>query len=461
MLIVSAHIVFIMCELINANPIFGMHFHISSIIATTVSSLFLGNYARHSLSPRSDEYLNKSVEHLAFIANSLVFLLAGILFGSTKIDFNVLMLPIIITIFVVAIARILSVYSVTKPINYFKLGSNIPDSWQMLLAWGSLRGALAIIVVLLIPDDLRIDGWSYAFSAKELLLAMTIGCILATLFIKAITIGPLIEKLNVNRPTPFREAYRNDMGIYYLLTEYDRVSKQHERGFIQTDHYNKLIKMVDKKIADASLQKRVSLQVYGQRLSEQTLRYAAINIEEHYLKELYSNDEINEAIYRKINGKLSLQREKIEKGKFDEINPSEHTDRKDIFDKMIQFFQNKVVKKSLKKMPHQNYQYYRAQSIMSRKVLKVLTHMQTQYKKEVFDKKSYKAVVDVYKEYHRANEEKMNNVYEKNKEDLGQDIYDMSVKALRSSGQKSFNFLEAKGLANETLIHDLENLYSI
>ncbi|MFZ2991332.1 MAG: cation:proton antiporter, partial [Candidatus Saccharimonadales bacterium] len=131
MLIVSAHIVFILCELINANPIFGVHFHISSIIATTVSSLFLGNYARHSLSPRSDEYLNKSVEHLAFIANSLVFLLAGILFGSTKIDFNVLMLPIIITIFVVAIARILSVYAVTKPINYFKLGSNIPDSWQM------------------------------------------------------------------------------------------------------------------------------------------------------------------------------------------------------------------------------------------------------------------------------------------------------------------------------------------
>jgi CPA1 family monovalent cation:H+ antiporter len=192
LLIVSAHIVFILCELINEHPIFGIQLHISSIIATTVSSLFLGNYTRHSLSPKSDEYLNKSIEHLAFVANSLVFLLAGLLFASTEIDLAELSVPIIITILIVALSRMASVYLITKPLNMSKK-ELIPESWQMLLAWGSLRGALAIIVVLLVPDDLDISGWSYAYSVKELLIALTIGCILATLFIKALTIGPLIK----------------------------------------------------------------------------------------------------------------------------------------------------------------------------------------------------------------------------------------------------------------------------
>lgn len=461
LLIVSAHLVFILCELINANPIFGIHLHISSIIATTVSSLFLGNYARHSLPPRIDDYMNKSVEHLAFVANSLVFLLAGILFASTKIDFGTLFWPIIVTILVVATSRIISVYSVTKPLNKLKLEAEIPKTWQMLLAWGSLRGALAIIVVLLVPDDLHIAGWDYAFSVKELLLAMTIGCILATLFVKALTIGPLIKKLGISNPTPFRQAYRNDLGLYHLLTESDRLSEQQKRGYIQKENYKKISSLVNEKI-DTAMELRQSMtKKYGRKLSEQTLRYAAINIEYHYLKELYNNDEIEEAVYRKINGKLSLQIEKIQHGKFEEIDPSLYVDRKDIFEKLIMFIQSTVSRKPFNDTPTQKYQYYRAQSIISRKVLKVFSQMQTQYKKPVFDQESYDSVMGLYQEYHRANEAKKDLVYSKNQQELEAFIYELSLKALKSSGNKSFNFLTAKGMADETVIHDLERNYSI
>ncbi|OYW83750.1 sodium:proton exchanger, partial [Candidatus Saccharibacteria bacterium 32-49-10] len=68
LLIISAHLVFVVSEAINEFGLFGLDIHVSSIIATTVAALFLGNYARHTLSPRTDEYLEKSVEHLAFIA---------------------------------------------------------------------------------------------------------------------------------------------------------------------------------------------------------------------------------------------------------------------------------------------------------------------------------------------------------------------------------------------------------
>lgn len=54
LLIISAHLVFITTEAINQNGIFGLHIHVSSIIATTVAALFLGNYTRHTLLPRTD-----------------------------------------------------------------------------------------------------------------------------------------------------------------------------------------------------------------------------------------------------------------------------------------------------------------------------------------------------------------------------------------------------------------------
>ena len=95
LLLVSAHLVFILTELINESHII----HVSSIIAATVSSLFLGNYSRNTLSPKVDHYLDKVIEHIAFVANSLVFLMAGLLFASSGVDFMELWLPILATVF--------------------------------------------------------------------------------------------------------------------------------------------------------------------------------------------------------------------------------------------------------------------------------------------------------------------------------------------------------------------------
>lgn len=460
LLIVSAHLTFILGELINEHQIFGMQLHVSSIIATTVSSLFLGNYARFILSPRSDEYLNKSIEHLAFIANSLVFVLAGILFASAKSYVTTLLWPVVITVLVVASARILSIYAVVKPLNALNIEAKIPASWQKLMAWGSLRGALAIIVVLLLPDDFTVGDWAYAFSIKELLLALTIGCILATLFIKAITIGPLIKKLQINKPTPFRQAYKLETGMYYLLTEEFRFREQKDRSFVKDKYYEKISKELSAKIKSARQEQKELSKKHGKRLFEQTLRYAAVNIENHYLKELYSNSEINETVYRRIIGKLRLQLEKIEHGKYEEIDPTIHLDRKDIFDNIVNLAGG-LYTKNKDFSPFDKYQFYRAQSIISRKVIKTFSKIQEQYGKPVFDKDAYKKVVKLYESYRETNEQKMQKLFESNSELLEDYVSEMSKKALHSSGKKAFTFMSSKDIISEPIIAEIEHDYSI
>jgi CPA1 family monovalent cation:H+ antiporter len=390
-----------------------------------------------------------------------VFLLAGILFASTKINLEELWLPIAVTIVVVMIARALSVYVVILPLNVFRPVSRIPASWQILLAWGSLRGALAIIIVLLIPDNLTFDGWEYSFTPKELLLSLTIGCILTTLFFKAPTIGALITRMGVNKPSPLQEARMNDLGLYYLLTESDRISGLKNRGYIDQDHYKQLYDSLTAKISDIKSSRDDLRTTHGDTLFIQSLHYLAISIEEKYLKELYVNAEVNESVYRKIKGKLNLQQEKIEYAQHESINPSSYTDRKDVFDRLVAFTQNAFSRNDTGTSLENNFQYYRAQSIIARKVLKVLKHMQTQYKEPVFFDEIFDKVVSTYDGHRAQAVDKADGLIEKYPNALEAEITELSAKALHATGDKAIRFLEAKGMIDETISELLEHHYAI
>lgn len=461
LLIISAHLVFISSEALNEFGLFGIKLYISPIIATTVAALFLGNYARHILSPRTDEYLEKAVEHLAFIANSLVFILAGILFASTHIDIADLWLPILVTIIVVATARVIAVYAVTTPLNALKLEAPIPGTWQKLLAWGSLRGALAIIIVMLIPENLTIPGWEHAYSLRDFILALTIGCILATLFIKAPTIGPLIRRFKLSDPPIIDQAHEADLGVYYLLTEQSRFETQKTRGFVREAEYTLLQnKLIDKELVAYTIRDRL-LDEHGIKVFEQSLHLTAIDIEEHYLKDLYVNEEVSERVYRAIKGKLTLQREKIEHAQHDDINPSLYTDRKDIFDRMVAFIHSPLEKVHMGRTPVERMQYYRAQMIIARKALKTLDEMQTTYKQTVFMPQAYSKVVDLYSKYKEQSAIKLDAVLEKHGEELAMYLRLLAEQSLRSSGHRAISYLQTRGIANKSSSHDIEETYSV
>lgn len=461
LLIISAHLVFIISEAINQQGLLGLHFHVSPIIATTVAALFLGNYARLILLPRTDRYLTQTIELIAFIANSLVFILAGMLFASTNVNIEQLWLPILITVIVVALARAMSVYAVIAPLNALGLEAKIPLTWQKLLSWGSLRGALAIIIVLLIPEDLTVPGWTLEYSVRDFVLALTIGCILATLFIKAPTIGPLIRRYKLSEPRAIDQAHEVDMGIYYLLTEQSRFASQKTRGFVRDSEYQLLKDQLADREKEAYIRRDNLLDTHGIKLFEQSLHLSAIDIEEHYLQDLYVNEEVSERVYREVRGKLALQREKIEHAQHEDINPSLHTDRKDIFDRLVAFVQSPFGQKRLGHMPAERLEYYRAQMIIARKALKTLDEMQTVYEKPVFMPEAYDKVVERYKKYKNQSAAKLDKVLESHSAELSTYMRTLAARSLRSSGHRALSYLRTRGIASEANSHDIESRYSV
>lgn len=462
LLLISAHIVFIVSEVINEKGLFGLDIHISSIIATTIAALFLGNYSRHTLSPKTDEYLGKVTEHIAFMANSLVFLLAGLLFASSKIDVRSLILPILLTIIVVAFVRAVAVFAVIIPLNALKIEEKIPRSWQFLLAWGSLRGALAIIIVLLIPETTTVPGWTLEYSVRDFLLALTVGCILATLFVKAPLIGTIVRKLKINQPEPIVEAYEADLGVYYLLTAESRFDMHKTRGFVRETEYAELKKDMKAKLDRAYLQRDDLIKDHGRKVFEQSLHLTAIRVEEFTLKQLYANEEVSERIFRKVKGKLNLQKEKIEYAQEDTIDPSKYIDRKDIFDRLVNALQTVYDRKrSSRLQPEEQLQYYRAQMIISRKVTKVLNDMQHEHSHPVFIPDVFNKVVQRYEAYRVQCSARVDSLLAAHNDELSPYLASLATRSLNASGVRALGYLNSRGIISEDIEHDIEQKFGI
>jgi len=457
LLIISAHLVFITAELINHSGIV----HVSSIIATTVAALFLGNYSRHVLDPQVDKYLGKLIEHMAFVINSLVFLMAGLLFAGSGVDFVDLWLPIAVTVLIVASARAISVLSVTRPLNWLKLENRTPPSWEKLLAWASLRGALSIIIVLMIPADFMVEGWTYGHTPRDFLLALTIGCILATLFIKAPLIGPIMRKLRINEPDPLKEAHEADLAVYFLLSERAHLYAFGEKRFITDEHRAALTRQVEQKLQHAQAYRRELLQKHGKTVFEQSLHLSMVHIEKRVIRRLYNNSEVTERTYRKISSKLALQQEKIECAQHHEIDPSVYTDRKDIFDRLVGIVLSPFGQKGKVETLHERMEYYRAQMIMARKAVMACERMQKNFEEPVFLPEYYAAVIGLYKRYQERSGFKMNALVDAQPETLAPHLRRLAERALAASGNKALTYLDFAGLLDEATQHSIEAQYAL
>ncbi|MFA5922627.1 MAG: cation:proton antiporter [Methylococcaceae bacterium] len=390
-----AHFTFILTELISEHLIIlGHEIHLSSIISTLISSMVMGNYGRFKMSHGVEEYMEKFWSYFAFVANSLVFILMGLMFAHLSIELKIAILPILAIILVVAVARIVSVYVSVSIINTFKLEDNIPRSWQQLLSWGSLRGALAIVMVLLIPDDLTLPGWTFAYSIKDFITALTIGSIYFTLLVKATTIGIIIRKLKIDALSDQEELsyFKSKALIYHdMLTKLDELLEQKQIS----DNQHRDLSNYYRSLHGQQHVEELKL-ASSERVNEDMLSLFALNLEKTELKEIFRRDEINETGYKKILNTLETQIARVKQEKEQKFAPKEY------FIEPLHIRLINIVLKlfSLPPKPadlEEVYLYYRAQYKLISKVIHELSTLENSHLIEVFnDKHAIKHIYSVY-----------------------------------------------------------------
>lgn len=412
LMIVSAHLTFIFTDLMSEHlgQLTDGLIKLSPIISTTLAAMVIGNYGRFKVSPKADEFIEKFWGQFAFLANSLIFILIGLIFASIDIPFGLMLVPILITVLVVAIGRALSIYPVVSLLNAVGTEERIPMSWQHLLAWGSLRGALAVTMVLLIPDALTFPGWEYSFTPKEFILGLTIGCIYATLFIKATTIGGLMHRLKLDALTLLETVEEQLSKALVHSSVLLRLQAFKDKNYVDDAIFEKLTNRHQSALLSAQEQCReLLMESQDKLLSDKLLRIYAIGVEKYFLKNLYTYGEVSEKIFKKILSKLTLQLEQTEQGNFDLVR-IHRVDQKDVFERLATIGRALFFPKQNQFTDIDRYIYYRAHSIIARKVLKELRHLQIALPADTIGKEVMERVTDLYKDFRAGSEAKMNEV---------------------------------------------------
>jgi monovalent cation:H+ antiporter, CPA1 family len=404
-----AHITFILAEIISYY--FGF-LHISWVIATVVASIIIWNYGRYKITPRVEAHMQKFWEFFAFVSNSIIFILMWLILSTIDMNLSNFILPIIVVILTVMVIRVISVYIPISLINLFKIEKHIPSSWILLLSWGSLRWALALMMVLMIPWvwDHWYEAliafqesvwWSYGFSIKDFLLVLTIWVIMFTLFIKAPIIPFIMKQLKIDRLYRLEEFKFEEWNILANLKIIDKLDSSYKKAYITQIEYDDLKKKYTEKlnIAVESMKNVLWNKVWESKvLIKKAISLHALWIEKEYLKSLFFYNEIWEDNFKFILRKIEKQIERLE---WNGSQLKKKWSIKSDYDIFSRFFQRQYEKNST---DLDAYIRNRTRLIITRKVIKelrILSEIDFGFDNEIFEE-----VIELYAGFSKSADEK-------------------------------------------------------
>jgi CPA1 family monovalent cation:H+ antiporter len=163
------------------------YFHMSGVLATVTAGLVMGNLAvlpeggPSNVALEGRAFVLDLWEFIAFIANSLVFLLIGLTVGRVSVPvFGLLNMALIIGF--VLLGRALTVYPIC--LVFFSSKWRIPLHYQHVLWWGGLRGALGLALALSLPETLEMH---------DQILIATFGVVAFSVVVQGLTMPWLLK----------------------------------------------------------------------------------------------------------------------------------------------------------------------------------------------------------------------------------------------------------------------------
>jgi len=194
-------------------------FHLSGVLAVVFAGMLIGNRSDMSMSPTTRMVLMNFWEYIAFLANSLIFILIGMEVVFPRLDRDGLLL-IIAAVAAVLVSRAVSVYGLSFVSR--ALRNRVPASYQHVLFWGGLRGAVSLALALSI---------SRTFPGRDTILTLTFAAVLFTLLVQATTISPLLRRLGLTgQSEEEREYERLHARLLAARAAYQRLKQEFRQG---------------------------------------------------------------------------------------------------------------------------------------------------------------------------------------------------------------------------------------
>ena len=167
-------------------------FHLSGVIGLVTLGLIMAGRGKTRISPEVGHFLHEFWVLAAFIANTLIFIIVGVIIAHrTRFEFeDFIDLGIIyVGIHLIRGLIIFILFPAMKKIGY---GVTVKDS--IVLWWGGLRGVIGLAMALIVAGEASIDH-----EVRDQFLFITAGIVLLTSLINATTIKSLVRGLGLTR----------------------------------------------------------------------------------------------------------------------------------------------------------------------------------------------------------------------------------------------------------------------
>jgi CPA1 family monovalent cation:H+ antiporter len=219
--------------------------HFSGVLAVVAAGLVNGNIGPQGMSPTTRIVLFNFWENMAFLANSLIFLLIGL-----QVSIPALLAawqPVLWAILAVLVARLVVVYGLSWVVK--RVAEPIPFKWQHVLNWGGLRGAICLALALSLPATLG--------SERDLLRVMAFGVVLFTLLVQSTTMRTLTRWLHIITRSEAQVEYEMRHARLASLRSADaRLDRLHTEGLLSTHTWDRLKQFITQNAASLAVAMR-------------------------------------------------------------------------------------------------------------------------------------------------------------------------------------------------------------
>ncbi len=195
------------------------HFlHVSGVLGLVSLGLMMAGVGRTRISPEVEHFLHEFWELAAFIANTLIFIIVGVVIAhdSQFTGHDVLNLFIIyIGVHIVRAIVILVLYPLMKRIGY-----GLPKKDAIVVWYGALRGAIGLALALMVAGESSIDQ-----EIRDNFLFLTAGLVTLFSLINATTIKYLVNGLGLTKIAPAKALMMINAKSYLRQTTENSIDK--------------------------------------------------------------------------------------------------------------------------------------------------------------------------------------------------------------------------------------------
>jgi CPA1 family monovalent cation:H+ antiporter len=273
--------------------------HVSGVLAVVVAGLLVGNVGMAGAQPATKTMILNLWDFLAFLANSMVFLLIGLSIDLTLLWENVGALAVAVV--AVVGGRAIVVYGFSWLSSFWRRQAYIPSSWRHVLFWGGLRGAISLALALSLPVGLE---------GRRELQAMAFGVVLFTLLAQGTTIRFLLDRLGLTKRSPQWISRERKLGrLFATQAGLRRLEQLYREGLIPEEMWAGLREGYDHDRTQIEQQMKVLFREYSDLEGDMLyqVRREALQSERSALWDARQRNLLSSRIYEELTAEVDYR----------------------------------------------------------------------------------------------------------------------------------------------------------